>query len=226
MKWGLHRVKWILPHAPEASWYRIDFTRRTEDEPGMLWARDEVLSIVKSEVDRGIPPERIIILGFSQGGAIALLTTLSAPQPYKFACCLAVSTFLPLVQHLKVSESFDGADEEDEDHDQNTSTPTSSVKISVVKSAVKLPNPLDSILARHITPTNISTPFVVQHGTEDLMVPFTRASQTRKVLKDLGFANVRVLTYEGVGHSVSPESLSDILRVVIESVPRGTDSNI
>ncbi len=61
-----------------------------------------MLGIVEEEVKNGIPSDRIFIGGFSQGGATALYTALSAPM--RFAGVLALSTWLPM--HSRVNEYF------------------------------------------------------------------------------------------------------------------------
>ncbi len=57
-----------------------------------------VLSLVEDEIKNGIPSDRIIIGGFSQGGATALYT--AASSPLKFGGVLALSTWLPLHERL------------------------------------------------------------------------------------------------------------------------------
>lgn len=52
----------------------------------------EVLSLIQEEIKSGIPSDRIMIGGFSQGGATALYTTLTGS--IRFAGVLALSTFL------------------------------------------------------------------------------------------------------------------------------------
>jgi predicted esterase len=54
----------------------------------------EVLNLVQEEIKNGIPAERIIIGGFSQGGATALYTALTSSM--RFGGVLALSTWLPL----------------------------------------------------------------------------------------------------------------------------------
>lgn len=49
---------------------------------------------MQEEIKNGIPSEKIYIGGFSQGGATALYTALTAP--YRFAGVIALSTWLPL----------------------------------------------------------------------------------------------------------------------------------
>jgi predicted esterase len=54
--------------------------------------------LVDEEMKNGIPSDRIIIGGFSQGGATALYT--AATSPYRFGGVLALSTWLPLHERL------------------------------------------------------------------------------------------------------------------------------
>lgn len=53
----------------------------------------EIAAIIQAEIDAGIPAERILIAGFSQGGALALTVGLSFPK--RLAGILAMSTYLP-----------------------------------------------------------------------------------------------------------------------------------
>jgi phospholipase/carboxylesterase len=53
-----------------------------------------VVQLILREGERGIPPSRIVLAGFSQGGAIALQTALRFPE--RLAGTLALSTYLPL----------------------------------------------------------------------------------------------------------------------------------
>ena len=104
-------VRVLLPHAPHRpvtinsgmvmpAWYDIraaDFSRG-EDSEGIRESEQQLQALVRREVDNGIPPERIVLAGFSQGGAIALHTGLRYPQP--LAGILALSSYLPLADTL------------------------------------------------------------------------------------------------------------------------------
>jgi len=104
-------VRVILPHAPVRAvtinggmempaWYDIraaDF-RRGEDSEGIRESEQQLRSLIQREVDRGIPAARIVLAGFSQGGAIVLHTGLRYPQP--LAGILALSTYVPLADTL------------------------------------------------------------------------------------------------------------------------------
>jgi len=51
----------------------------SEDEEGIKKAADAVRKIIQDEINAGIQPERIVLGGFSMGGALALYTGLSSP---------------------------------------------------------------------------------------------------------------------------------------------------
>ncbi|CAB0034491.1 unnamed protein product [Trichogramma brassicae] len=67
-----------------------------EDEEGIKKAAESVHSMIAQEVAAGIPTERIVLGGFSQGGALALYSALTFPQ--QLGGVVALSTWLPLHQ--------------------------------------------------------------------------------------------------------------------------------
>ncbi len=108
----LPNVRFILPHAPEMAvtrnngyvmpaWYDIYgiIPVNREDETGIQASQRTINALIQTEIDRGIPSERIVLAGFSQGGAIALHTALRYPQ--RLGGVLALSTYLPL--HAKLA---------------------------------------------------------------------------------------------------------------------------
>ncbi len=72
----------------------IEDIRGRQDEPGLLRTRDYVNSLIQAEIDAGIPTNRIVLGGFSQGGAMALLTGLTAKV--KLGGVVGLSCWLPL----------------------------------------------------------------------------------------------------------------------------------
>ena len=110
-------IRFVFPHAPMMpvtinggfvmrAWYDIleaDLSTRTEDERGVRAAQERVEGLIQKEVARGIPSSRIVLAGFSQGGAIALQTGLRYPE--RLAGLLALSTYLPLKQTLAKESS-------------------------------------------------------------------------------------------------------------------------
>ena len=118
---GLPNIRFILPHAPSMpvtinngymmpAWYDLyGLTPGSqEDEEGIRASQNYINSLIKIEIDKGIPPSRIVLAGFSQGGAIALHTALRYPQ--KLAGVLALSTYLPLKSRLDAEALAANAD--------------------------------------------------------------------------------------------------------------------
>ena len=105
-------VRFIFPHAPAIpvtinggyvmpAWYDIldmDF-RGKIDEAGIMKSSREIRNFIDREIERGIRSERIIIAGFSQGGAVAYQTALTCPEP--LAGLLALSTYFATWQTIK-----------------------------------------------------------------------------------------------------------------------------
>ncbi len=104
-------VRVTLPHAPMRpvtvnggyvmrAWYDVMDVDLTEDPDaaGIREASRQVEQLIQGEVDAGIPTTRIVLAGFSQGGAIALHCGLRHPQ--SLAGILALSTYLPLPDTL------------------------------------------------------------------------------------------------------------------------------
>lgn len=100
-------VRFVLPHAPAIpvtinggyvmpAWYDIlgaDLAKR-EDEAGLRLSRDSIESLIAREKARGIPANRIVVAGFSQGCAMALLTGLRHAE--RLAGIVGLSGYLPL----------------------------------------------------------------------------------------------------------------------------------
>lgn len=107
---SLH-IRFVFPHAPMMpvtvnggyvmpAWYdvRNQDLRGDEDEQGIRASQQALDALIRLETARGIDPSRIVLAGFSQGGAIALYTALRYPAP--LGGVLALSTYLPLPRTL------------------------------------------------------------------------------------------------------------------------------
>lgn len=102
-----HGVRFVFPHAPRIpvtinggmvmrAWYDIlslELERRA-DEEGVQRSAAQAADLIAHERSQGIPSERIVLAGFSQGGAIALHQGLRHPEP--LAGIIALSTYLPV----------------------------------------------------------------------------------------------------------------------------------
>ena len=77
------------------AWYDIsDAAIRREDEPGVRASQKRVEALVDREMQRGVSSSRLVLAGFSQGGAISLHTALRCARP--LAGVMALSCYLPL----------------------------------------------------------------------------------------------------------------------------------
>ena len=109
-------VRFIFPHAPNLpvtinggmsmpAWYDIkamDIDRVVDTEQ-LRASADAVAKLVEQHKHKGIPPERIIIAGFSQGGAVAYELGLSYPE--RFGGVLALSTYFATADTVERSEA-------------------------------------------------------------------------------------------------------------------------
>ena len=103
-------VRFIFPNAPQRpvtinmgmrmrAWYDIlQMGGGKEDEAGIRESQSQIEALIAGEVKRGIPQDRIVLAGFSQGGAIVLQTALR--QRVKLGGVMALSTYLPLSKTL------------------------------------------------------------------------------------------------------------------------------
>ena len=100
-------VRFVFPHAavrpvtlnngmPMRAWYDIKSLDRNglQDDKGIRESESRVHDLIEAERKAGVEPSRIVIAGFSQGGAIALHTALRYPD--RLGGLMALSTYLPL----------------------------------------------------------------------------------------------------------------------------------
>ena len=113
---NLPHVRFILPHALHKkvsanngyemrAWYDVfGFAPGSrEDEAGIRQSQVYIESLISKEIARGIPANRIVLAGFSQGGAVALQTALRHKQA--LGGVMALSTYLPLKASLEKEKS-------------------------------------------------------------------------------------------------------------------------
>ena len=116
-------LRFVFPHAPMRpvtinngmsmrAWYDIASfdLQAQQDEAGVRESIREIETMIAREHERGVPSERIVLAGFSQGGAIALAAGLCHAE--KLAGIVALSTYLPIAEVLSR-----------ERHPANASTP-------------------------------------------------------------------------------------------------------
>ena len=80
---GRPRVACIAPSAAGGTWYPFSFLApRAQNEPGLSSALDVLESLVVDLMARGIPSQRIVLLGFSQGACLAAEFSIRHPRRY------------------------------------------------------------------------------------------------------------------------------------------------
>jgi phospholipase/carboxylesterase len=109
---GASAIRFVFPHAPMQpvsinngyvmrAWYDVTYgdlegKAKRADEKGLRASQEAVNLLVEREIERGTPAARIVLAGFSQGGAMALQAGLRYPQ--RLAGLMVLSSYLPLAE--------------------------------------------------------------------------------------------------------------------------------
>ncbi|MEQ8409529.1 MAG: dienelactone hydrolase family protein [Gammaproteobacteria bacterium] len=107
-------IRFIFPHAPSMpvsinnghvmpAWYdikQVNLEREVDTEQLCASAR-RVHDLIDREIERGVPSERIIVSGFSQGGAVTYEAALTYPK--KLGGIMAFSTYLATAETLQLN---------------------------------------------------------------------------------------------------------------------------
>ncbi len=115
------KTRFIFPHAPSQAvtvnaghvmpaWYDIFAISEDaqEDDTGIRKTEKKITALLEHEMASGVPANKIVLAGFSQGGAMALHTALRFP--HTLAGILALSTYLPLSSSLASERSTENQD--------------------------------------------------------------------------------------------------------------------
>ena len=108
-------IRFIFPHAPSIpvtvnggyvmpAWYDIYAMEidRKVDSAQLLASAAAISLLIDREIERGVPSSRIVLAGFSQGGAVAYQTALSTTRP--LAGLLAMSTYFATSDTIELTE--------------------------------------------------------------------------------------------------------------------------
>jgi phospholipase/carboxylesterase len=114
-------TRFVFPHAPVRAvtvnagmsmraWYDIAAAdlAQGEDDAGIRDSETRVRELLEREIERGIPSQRIVLAGFSQGGAVALHTGLRVQR--SLGGILGLSCYLPLASSVLDERREDNAD--------------------------------------------------------------------------------------------------------------------
>ena len=76
-------VAYVLPAASGGSWYPARyFEPRIVNEPALGHALEAAEAAIAAVLDAGVPPQRIVVTGFSQGGCLVADAIARNPRPY------------------------------------------------------------------------------------------------------------------------------------------------
>ncbi len=113
---ALGGARFVFPHAPMRpvtlnggfvmrAWYDILGTpqARQEDEAGLRQSQAEIEALIANEVARGMPAGRIVLMGFSQGCAMTLMTGLRHTE--RLGALVGLSGYLPLATSIAAERS-------------------------------------------------------------------------------------------------------------------------
>ena len=114
-------ARFVFPHAPMRpvtmnggyvmrAWYDIAGTpqARREDEAGLRESQALIEALIAQERERGVPASRIVLMGFSQGCAMTLLTGLRHGE--RLAGLVGLSGYLPLAASTAAERTAANAD--------------------------------------------------------------------------------------------------------------------
>src|SRR4051812_43718708 len=112
---GAPGIRFIFPHAPmqpvsinngyvmrawyDVKWGDLEGRSKQADEKGVRASQAAITQLIENEVSRGVASEKIVLAGFSQGGAVALQTGLRYAS--RLAGVMALSTYLPLAESFE-----------------------------------------------------------------------------------------------------------------------------
>ena len=117
-------IRFVFPHAPmqpvsinngyvmrawyDVRWGDLEGRSKQADEKGVRASQAAIDALIARELQRGIGSERVVLAGFSQGGAIALQTGLRHSS--RIAGIMALSTYLPLAESFAQERAQANAD--------------------------------------------------------------------------------------------------------------------
>lgn len=112
-------LRFVFPNAPVRpvtinggmemrAWYDIDPRAPLAGDDDIRASAAAVQRLLAREAERGVPPRRVVLAGFSQGGVIALHLGLRFPE--RLAGIMALSTYVHDHEHLADEVSFASVD--------------------------------------------------------------------------------------------------------------------
>jgi phospholipase/carboxylesterase len=170
-----------------------------EDRAGIAHSIAGVRALVAKHA-AGLPSSRIVMAGFSQGGALALYAAFADDNAQPFAGCVASSGFLPdptfLLDEAKEKEGV--ADAKDGSNNGGGSAFPAALR---------------------------STPLLLVHGTRDQVVPYSSGTSTFDRLRARsGLVHVEHFRREGMEHEVDQPTLQRLMAFFAQCLPASAET--
>ncbi|EMA07472.1 alpha/beta hydrolase [Haloferax denitrificans] len=175
----LHRgAMYLAPQAAGSSWYPAPAASPIErNEPWLTSALGRVSAALDIAADAGVPPERVVFFGFSQGACLAAEFALRNPRRYGGLVSLSGSLLGPDLGTRTDGRVGNDGDDSDGDHDGHVSD-----------------GDLDG------------TPVFFGGGRDDPRVDADRVEASARAFSALG-ADATSRLYEGLGHAINDDEI-------------------
>jgi len=217
-------VKWVFPTAPTApvsmwgdettSWFDIfslspNQTGFREDRPGMLASSKRINALVDEEIAQvaDVTPDRIVVGGFSQGGAISALTGVTSTR--RLAGIASLSGFLPLKNEIVSAIEAQKEVKQEEGGEEST-------EVTEGKEFVELAK---LVLGQKSLNQARDVPFFWGHGTADQVVKYDWGLQSARFINNQLGIKTCFNSYPGLGHQPDVDDFYAWLLKVIPEDP-------
>ena len=183
------------------SWYDIVGLDKRSSEfcKGIEISQARLQSIVQSELDVGIPRNRIVLAGFSQGGALSLYTGMQ------------------LLSATTTNNDTNNTNNNNNNNNNNEALPLAGI---VIMSGY-LPHASGFTISKGLE----STPIWHGHGMVDPLVRMEAAKESQSTVIDKGATDYTLVPYAGLAHSVNPQEVKDVLDFLKRVLPATDDES-
>ncbi|KAM0562895.1 hypothetical protein ACHAPJ_001735 [Fusarium lateritium] len=218
---ALPHARFVFPTAPLAratkyrrslihQWYEGTGDWEPEARGDMRPSVEHIHGILRNEIEMlGGEAGKVVLLGFSQGGAMALVSWLLW-KGGSLGAVVVMSGFMPLAESLMTEDkddemSSDGLFEREDD--QYSRTPLQRAVDELREEAE-----LDPLPPATSFPF-LKTPVFVGHGQKDQDVEYCHGQQAANLLERMG-VDVELKSYPDLAHWYCPEELGDIVQFI------------
>ncbi|CZS74682.1 unnamed protein product [Fusarium graminearum] len=218
---SLPHARFVFPTAPLAratkyrrslihQWYEGTGDWEPEARGDMRPSVEHIHNILKNEIEMlGSDAGRVVLVGFSQGGAMALVSWLLW-QGQSLGAVVIMSGFMPLAETLAKEEEYlsdDGMFERDDEQERKT-------PLQRAVDELREEAELDLELPANSFPF-LKTPVFMGHGRKDKDVEICHGQEAAMCLERMGI-DVELKIYSDMEHWYYPEELGDIAQFICQ----------